>query len=106
MAAVFGHGAYLGPDFTAQYLHRAVEDMAAFYAGGSEPNAEVRERVKRELKANRYDARAGTLAFTPGQAHCIPKDASNYYRSGSGPGRQQTHLQRPHIADAEGSQVR
>ncbi len=35
--SVFGHDAYLGPDFTAEYLlHRAALDSIAFY-GGSDP---------------------------------------------------------------------
>src|SRR3974390_3435243 len=34
--SIFGHGAYLGPDFTADYLHRAAE-IANTYYGGSAP---------------------------------------------------------------------
>jgi nitric oxide reductase subunit B len=30
--SIFGHGAYLGPDFTADYLHRAAVDVAQNYA--------------------------------------------------------------------------
>jgi nitric oxide reductase subunit B len=33
--SIFGHGAYLGPDFTAEYLHRAALSSIDFY-GGSE----------------------------------------------------------------------
>ncbi len=29
---IFGHGAYLGPDFTADYIHRAVDFALSFYA--------------------------------------------------------------------------
>jgi len=31
----FGHGAYLGPDFTADYLHRSAESVQAAYGGAS-----------------------------------------------------------------------
>ena len=31
--SIFGHGAYLGPDFTADYLHRAALDVEAAYGG-------------------------------------------------------------------------
>jgi nitric oxide reductase subunit B len=34
--SVYGHGAYLGPDFTADYLHRQAEFMQQFYGGGGE----------------------------------------------------------------------
>jgi len=29
--SIFGHGAWLGPDFTADYLHRAAEMTIAYY---------------------------------------------------------------------------
>lgn len=29
--SIFGHGAYLGPDFAAQYLHHAAQDLTSFY---------------------------------------------------------------------------
>ena len=31
--SIFGHGAYLGPDFTAEYLHRAALSSIEFYGG-------------------------------------------------------------------------
>ena len=33
--SIFGHGAYLGPDFTADYLHRAALIVTEHYAGSS-----------------------------------------------------------------------
>ena len=47
---IFGHGAYLGPDFTADYLHRATQSMLAFYAGAGTLDAspDVRQRVTDE----------------------------------------------------------
>src|SRR3954463_16414157 len=60
--SVYGHGAYLGPDFTADYLHRQALEMQQLYGGG----AEAQERVQRELQANRYDPKADTLTWTDG----------------------------------------
>jgi nitric oxide reductase subunit B len=57
--SVLGHGAYLGPDYTAEALHWMTE--AVLESRGS--NAGIGE----ELRANRYDAATGTLQFTPGQ---------------------------------------
>jgi nitric oxide reductase subunit B len=65
--SVYGHGAYLGPDFTADYLHRQAELMQQFYGGG----AETPERVRRELQANRYDEASATLVWTAGQVHAV-----------------------------------
>ena len=60
---VYGHGAYLGPDFTADYLHRMALHMNKRY-GDDEA---ARERTRRELQANRYDPETGTLVWTAGQ---------------------------------------
>ena len=37
--SVYGHGAYLGPDFTADYLHRQAVEMQQFYGGDARPGA-------------------------------------------------------------------
>jgi nitric oxide reductase subunit B len=68
---IFGHGAYLGPDFTADYLHRAAQAMLTFYAGSGTPDASpaVRQKVTEELKGNTWDAQAGTVTYSPGQIH-------------------------------------
>ncbi len=38
--SIFGHGAYLGPDFTADYLHRQIGSMRARAAVGTAPRAQ------------------------------------------------------------------
>ena len=40
--SVYGHGAYLGPDFTADYLHRQAELMREYQGGGPEAEERVR----------------------------------------------------------------
>src|SRR5437660_417896 len=61
--SIYGHGAYLGPDFTADYLHRQALEMQQLYGGG----AEATGRVQRELQDNRYDPKTDTLTLTDGQ---------------------------------------
>src|SRR5262245_62686758 len=39
--SIYGHGAYLGPDFTADYLHRQAVEMQRTYGG----NGAAEERV-------------------------------------------------------------
>jgi len=87
--SVYGHGAYLGPDFTADYLHRQAELMREFYGGG--PDAE--EKVRRELQTNRYDEKTDTLVWTTGQARAFrellgryEEEFLNRKRSGAGLG--------------------
>jgi nitric oxide reductase subunit B len=72
--SVWGHGAYLGPDFSADYLHRlsldAAEDVAQsrFKRSWSELDAGERSAVSAEvaalLKKNRYDPQTETLTLT------------------------------------------
>src|SRR5687767_13405074 len=57
--SVYGHGAYLGPDFTADYLHRLAVEMRRAY--GDTP--EAGERVRRELRENRYDPATDVLTW-------------------------------------------
>jgi nitric oxide reductase subunit B len=44
---IYGHGAYLGPDFTADYLHREAVLMKDLYGGDDAAGT----RVRRELQA-------------------------------------------------------
>jgi nitric oxide reductase subunit B len=71
---IYGHGAYLGPDFTADYLHREALEMEEQYGGG----AEAQDRVRRELQANRYDAEAQTLTWTAGQVAAFEAISRHY----------------------------
>jgi nitric oxide reductase subunit B len=51
--SIFGHGAYLGPDYTTDYLHRAALISGEHYGGSSSDSA--REQTIADFKANRYD---------------------------------------------------
>ena len=57
--SIFGHGAYLGPDFTADYLHRAAQIATREYGGESSDTA--REQVVADFKTNRYDPESDTV---------------------------------------------
>jgi nitric oxide reductase subunit B len=72
--SIWGHGAYLGPDFSADYLHASAIDAAAYFSQllfhhpvenltpteRSVLNAEVQQL----LKTNRYDSGTGYLTIT------------------------------------------
>src|SRR4029077_21042434 len=68
---IWGHGGYLGPDFSAQSLHILARDLAERIArerlsrGYGDLTAEERAAVDGAvaLKANRYDPTSGTLAL-------------------------------------------
>lgn len=93
--SIWGHGAYLGPDFSAQYLHemgleasrslalerfdRHLDELSPSQRGIL--SAEVSE----ELKKNRYDETSQTLAFTESQARSFEQQISqwaDYFRDG------------------------
>ncbi len=75
---VWGHGAYLGPDFSAEYLHTldgdtnsslAHELFKTDFTGLSVAQQEaVRDQTEALLKENRYDSKARALTFTAAEA--------------------------------------
>lgn len=76
--SIWGHGAYLGPDYSADALHRMGEDTAAVLAQqqfgkpvaqlDSIQRAELQAYVALVLKTNRYDSASQTLTLTPAEA--------------------------------------
>ena len=64
--SVYGHGAYLGPDYTADYLRRSAEYVRR-RLGGARSDAAVRETIE-VFRTNRYDERTGVLELTREQA--------------------------------------
>jgi nitric oxide reductase subunit B len=79
--SIWGHGAYLGPDYSAQTLHQmgqvtaqeiARQQYGAAAAGLTRSQqAAVAAEAAVELKANRYDPRNATLLLTPAQAQAF-----------------------------------
>lgn len=76
--SVFGHGAYLGPDFTADYLRRAALIVLDAH-GGSTSDSASRQTVD-EFKTNRYDSAANTLSFSTAQTAAY-NQLEDYYRN-------------------------
>ncbi|HEY7251067.1 MAG TPA: cbb3-type cytochrome c oxidase subunit I [Methylomirabilota bacterium] len=74
--SVFGHGAYLGPDYTADYLRRASNIALAMYGGASSDIA--LQRTIKDFRSNRYDSKAGTLRFSAAQALAFRKLVTYY----------------------------
>jgi nitric oxide reductase subunit B len=65
---VYGHGAYLGPDFTAEYLHHTAEYLNQQYQRQPLAGISARDRVVAELHQNTYDAASDTLTWTDARA--------------------------------------
>jgi nitric oxide reductase subunit B len=72
--SIYGHGAYLGPDFTADYLHREAEELLRLFGGDAAAAARMRE----ELRANRYDAKTDVLTWSDERAKAFEAIREHY----------------------------
>ena len=80
--SVFGHGGYLGPDFTADYLHRAAVSVESTYGG----DLDARQRTVDDFRTNAYDAATGTLVYTEAQAEAFESLVRHYHDFFADPG--------------------
>ena len=88
LGSVWGHGSYVAPDWTADWLHRealALREVLAqkrqhtSYANlGRDEQAAISARVKDELRQNRYDASNSTLVVSAERAVAIRSVAKHY----------------------------
>jgi len=73
--SIFGHGAYLGPDFTTDYLHRAAQFSIDYYGGSSDS---ARQKTVADFKVNHYNAGSETLTFSAAQAAAFDQLVTHY----------------------------
>ncbi len=88
MGSVWGHGSYVAPDWTADWLHREslfvldrwaqAEYARPYDALGPEPQAALRARLHEHAKANRYDASTGTLTIDADRAEAFDLLSAHY----------------------------
>jgi nitric oxide reductase subunit B len=71
--SIFGHGAYLGPDFTADYLHRAAQIANELNGSSSQI---PQESTIADFKANRYDATSSVLTYSAAQTEAFDSGRS------------------------------
>ena len=92
--SVLGHGAYFGPDYTAEALHTMTETLRAQRSGGRYASLPVGEKasidaeIAAELKQNRYRAEDQRLIFTAGQAKGFNNVVEHYTKQYGDQGRQ------------------
>lgn len=72
--SIFGHGAYLGPDFTADYLRRSALSVRESYGDTGAAAA----RTVSDFRENRYDPQTGTLVFTEAQVEAFGELRGHY----------------------------
>lgn len=87
VGSIWGHGAYIAPDWNADYLHRETEmllDLLAQKDGKTYKNLPEDEQAKylvqlrKELRTNTYDAASGVITFSPERAQ-VARALADYY---------------------------
>lgn len=88
VGSIWGHGAYVAPDWSADYLHReavymldhwARQDGAKSYAElGAEKQAALSARLQEEVRKNTYDPATGDLAISPLRAEAFKSLNAHY----------------------------
>lgn len=89
---IFGHGAYLGPDFTAEALHRMELSMQQYY--GDRPDTSA--RVRADFKTDRFD---GSHVHWSAAQVVAWHDLLDHYTTWLGSGVADDGLRGPRIAD-------
>jgi nitric oxide reductase subunit B len=88
VGTIWGHGSYVAPDWTADWLHREATwllDRWAAQAGcktyeqaDAETQAMLRQRLKKEIRPNTYQAETGDLVVSPLRAEAIKAVGAHY----------------------------
>jgi nitric oxide reductase subunit B len=88
VGSIWGHGAYKAPDWTADWLHResmaildeyAQQDYGLDYGSlESETQAQLKDRLQTEIRANTYDEDTKTITVSPIRAKAIANTSRHY----------------------------
>ncbi len=81
VGTVWGHGAYVAPDWSADYLHRESmfildrwaqgEGAANYESLGVERKAALQARLQETMRRNTYDAASGRITVDPARAEAF-----------------------------------
>lgn len=88
VGSVWGHGSYVAPDWTADWLHReavfilehwAERDFGTEYAKlGREEQAQLQGRLAEEMRTNTYDPGTGSITISPIRAAAFQDNLKHY----------------------------
>ncbi len=88
VGSIWGHGAYVAPDWSADWLHReavwlldhwAQADAGKPYAGvDAETQARLRQRLQTELRTNTYNPETGDLVVSPVRVEAMKAVGAHY----------------------------
>jgi nitric oxide reductase subunit B len=88
IGSIWGHGAYVAPDWSADWLHRECEFIlarwaeqagaASFAALPAEQQAGMRFRLEQMMRANTYDETTGAVTIEPVRAEAFDALSRHY----------------------------
>ncbi|HET7680956.1 MAG TPA: nitric-oxide reductase large subunit [Xanthobacteraceae bacterium] len=88
LGSIWGHGGYLAPDWSADWLHRELLNMLQYWAAADygtayqsltrEQQAALRARLAAEVRNNRVDPQTGRLAVSATRAAAIKANRAYY----------------------------
>lgn len=89
VGSIWGHGAYVAPDWTADWLHREAVFILDIYAKkdfnkkyeelDAEKQSSLKIRLQKDLRTNRYNADTGVLTISENRLAAI-EHLSEYYK--------------------------
>jgi nitric oxide reductase subunit B len=91
LGSIWGHGGYVAPDWSADWLHREImalldiwarRDLRArdFASLSEEQKAALQSRLRAAMRTNTYDAETGTITLSADRAEAI-RIVSRHYES-------------------------
>ena len=108
VGTVWGHGAYVAPDWSADYLHRESmfildrwaqgEGAANYESLGVERKAALQARLQETMRRNTYDAASGRITVDPARADAFEHLVA-YYSDVFASGRTEYAIQKGALSD-------
>jgi nitric oxide reductase subunit B len=109
IGTVWGHGAYVAPDWSADWLHResqmllntwaAQDGASSFEALGLDQQAVLKARLIREMRTNTYDPAQNRVVIDAARAAAF-KQLAAYYADVFATGRSEYAIPRSALTDA------
>ncbi len=86
LGSIWGHGGYVAPDWSADWLHKESVALLNGWGGGDyerlseEQQSALEERLRREMRTNTYDDATDTITISDDRAAAIA-EVSDHYES-------------------------
>jgi nitric oxide reductase subunit B len=84
LGSIWGHGSYVAPDWTADWLHRELIGVLEDWSNDDyasltlEERAPLHERLRAEVRANTYDEATRTITISPQRGRAIDANIAYY----------------------------